>query len=118
MLAAGQFDEARLLCESSSTPIGQGSRSFCLAAAFRGLGRQRDADRELEDFKAHHPDAALELAGLYAQRGDKALALNSMARAEQQRDPAFQTLRVYWALDPIRNEPEFKAIEARMNFPP
>jgi hypothetical protein len=31
---------------------------------------------------------------------------------------ALQILRVAWSLDPIRNEPEFKAVEARMNFPP
>jgi hypothetical protein len=27
-------------------------------------------------------------------------------------------LRVAWTLDPIRNEPEFKALERRLNFPP
>jgi hypothetical protein len=27
-------------------------------------------------------------------------------------------MKVDWALDPIRNEPQFKAIEARMKFPP
>ena len=38
-------------------------------------------------------------------------------RAEQQRNSAFQVIRVAWILDPIRNEPQFKAIEARMKFP-
>jgi len=119
LLASGQFDQARLLCESPSLPPGDdGIRQHCLAMAYRGLGRQREAEHELEEFKSRHPNASIELAGLYAQRGDRRLALEMLARAEQQRDSAFQVLRVYWALDPIRNEPEFKAIEARMNFPP
>jgi hypothetical protein len=33
-------------------------------------------------------------------------------------DPGLQMLKVNWYLDPIRGEPQFKAIEARMNFPP
>jgi hypothetical protein len=38
--------------------------------------------------------------------------------AQRLHSPGLQSLRVDWELDPIRNEPEFKAIEARMNFPP
>jgi hypothetical protein len=49
---------------------------------------------------------------------DAAAALQWLTKAERLRDPSFQNLRVDWALDPIRNEPQFKAIEARMNFPP
>ena len=119
LLASGQFDQARLLCESALlAPGDDGFRHSCLAAAYRGLGRPREADHELEEFKAQYPDALVEIAGLYAQRGDKSLALEMLAKAEQQRDSTFQVLHVYWALDPIRNEPQFKAIEARMHFPP
>jgi hypothetical protein len=28
------------------------------------------------------------------------------------------SLKALWELDPIRDEPQFKAIEARMKFPP
>jgi TolB-like protein len=118
LLAAGRFDQARSQCEGSSTPMMKGARSFCLAAAYAGLGRQREAERELEEFKANEPGAALELASLYAQLGDEPLALSVLAKAERERDPALQVLHVYWGLDPIRNDPAFKAIEARMNFPP
>ena len=44
-------------------------------------------------------------------------ALKWLSRAEQLRDPELQNLKVWWRLDPIRQEPEFKTVEARMNFP-
>ena len=44
-------------------------------------------------------------------------ALQWLATAEQLRDPGMQGLKIGWQLDPIRNEPQFKTIEARMNFP-
>ncbi len=117
LLASGQYEQAREICESDSMPPQHGGRQLCLAWAYHGLGRQRDAENELRQFKAlHHDD--VEVAGVYAQWGNKAAALQALAKAEQQRDPALQILRVAWCLDPIRNEPEFKAIEARMNFPP
>jgi serine/threonine-protein kinase len=120
LLASGQFEQARQLCESASIPSGSGGRHLVLAIAYHGLGRQRDAERELEQLKAlpggDHP--SLEMAMVYAQWGNKAMALETLAKAEQQRDPGFQALRVAWGLDPIRNEPEFKAIEARIKFPP
>ncbi len=120
LLASGQFDQARQLCESASIPSGSGGRHLVLAIAYHGLGRQRDAERELDEFKALHDGdgASLEMAMVYAQWGNKAVALETLAKAEQQRDPGFQALRVAWGLDPIRNEPQFKAIEAKLNFPP
>jgi hypothetical protein len=87
--------------------------------AYHGLGRQQEAQNELEQYKALHKDGAtLELAGVYAQWGNSAAALNELEQAAQQRDSGLQVIRVAWVLDPLRNEPQFKAIEARMNFPP
>jgi hypothetical protein len=84
------------------------------------LGRQQEAERALEQYKAipRSEPPLFSLATVYAQWGNKAAALEYLADAWKQRDPAFQLLRVDWELDPIRNEPQFKAIEARMNFSP
>jgi TolB-like protein/Tfp pilus assembly protein PilF len=118
LLASGEFEQARALCESS-LPQMYPARNLLLAVAYHGLGRQRDAVHELDLYKARPGGgASLEMAGVYAQWGDTAAALQTLTRAERQHDPAFQLLRVYWGVDPIRNEPQFKAIEARMNFPP
>jgi TolB-like protein/Tfp pilus assembly protein PilF len=119
MLAAGQFEQARVLCESMTAPSQAGARHLLLALAYHGLKRQADAENEAAQIKALIKDqGSVELAGVYAQLGDKAAALEQLALAEQHHDPAFQVLRVAWQLEPIRNEPQFKAIEARMKFPP
>jgi hypothetical protein len=57
-------------------------------------------------------------AAAYSQWGDTAAGINWLKKAELLRDPLLWILKVDWRLDPIRNQPEFKAIEARMNFPP
>jgi TolB-like protein/tetratricopeptide (TPR) repeat protein len=119
LLAAGQFEQARVLCESMTRPSQAPGRHLVLALAYHGLGRQADAENEAAQFKALSSEqGSVELAGVYAQLGDKAAALEQLALAEQHHDPAFQVLRVAWELDPIRDEPQFKAIEARMKFPP
>lgn len=91
----------------------------CLAMAYHALGRTREAAVELEELRQRTGDAEpVRIASVYAQWGDKATALHWLAIAEKARDPQLITLRALPALDPIRNEPEFKALEARLNFPP
>jgi hypothetical protein len=72
----------------------------------------------LEQFKAVDGDTAVfRYAEVYAQWGDKVSALHWLAQAEQLHDASLVELRVDPFLDPIRNEPQFKAIEGRLNFP-
>jgi len=119
LLASRQIDKARKACESPSTPLDDDGRHFCLALAYHALGRQVDAERDLEQLKAIDGDAeALSYAEIYAQWGNKAAALQWLSKAERQGDAGLAPLRVNWFFDPIRNEPQFKAIVARMNFPP
>src|SRR5271165_951278 len=55
---------------------------------------------------------------VYAQWAETTAALNWLAKAEQMRDSGVLELKVDRLLDPIRNEPQFKALERRLNFPP
>lgn len=90
-----------------------------LSVAYHALGESGQADKELAKLMSLAGDSsALNYARVYAQWGKTPLALQWLATAERQHDPLMQVLRVDWMLDPIRNEPQFKAIEARMNFPP
>jgi hypothetical protein len=41
-----------------------------------------------------------------------------LTKTEQLRDPSLIALKVDPLLDPIRSEPQFKAMLARMKFPP
>ena len=119
LLASGQFEKAQKECESPSTPMEEDDRHACMAVVYHSLGRQDDAKRELEKLIALDGDSvAAEIAGIYAQLGNKAAALQWLTKAEQQYDSGLQSLKIDWTLDPIRNEPQFKAIEKRMNFPP
>jgi TolB-like protein/Tfp pilus assembly protein PilF len=114
LLASGRVQQAQQLCESRTTPIDEDFRHHCLALAYHALGRQADASEELERLRTLNGDAsAYGFAEIYAQWGDKSKSLQWLGTAEQLRAPSLQLLRVDWQLDPIRNEPVFKSIEAR-----
>jgi TolB-like protein/Tfp pilus assembly protein PilF len=118
LLASGQFEQARQICESIPPGTSLSDQGHCLVLAYHGLGRQQDAERALNQYEAlQKNDPLSELAGVYAQLGDKAAALRILERMVRLRESGLQAIRVDWELDPIRNEPQFKAIEAQMNFP-
>jgi serine/threonine protein kinase/tetratricopeptide (TPR) repeat protein len=118
LLASGQTEGARELCESRSASLDEDTRHECLALAYHALGQQPRAERELARMKALDGDGrALGYAGVYAQWGQIGSALKWLSIAEKVRDTELQNLKVVWRLDPIRQSPEFKAVEARMNFP-
>jgi hypothetical protein len=50
--------------------------------------------------------------------GDKAISLQWLGTAERLHAPGLMLLRTDWQLDPTRDQPQFKEIEARVNFPP
>ena len=119
LIATGQVQQARQLCESAATPFNDEFRFECLALAYHALGRQADAEHQFNQLQAKFGDsAAYGYATLFAQWGNKPAALKWLSKAERLRAPGLGLLKVDWMLDPIRNEPEFKAILARMNFPP
>jgi TolB-like protein/Tfp pilus assembly protein PilF len=119
LVASGQIEKARMTCESPSTPLDDDDRHSCLALVYHALGRQIDAEREMKEFQAVvGANGAYDVAGIYAQWGEKVAALQWLARAERLHNFALLSLRVDWALDPIRSEPQFKAIESRLHFPP
>jgi len=119
VFASGKTQQTQQLCETAATPLDEDFRHHCLAEVYHLLGRQADAERHLAALKALNGDSsAYGYALIYAQWGDKAESLRWLNTAQRLHSPGLQSLRVDWELDPIRNEPEFKAIEARMNFPP
>jgi TolB-like protein/cytochrome c-type biogenesis protein CcmH/NrfG len=119
LLASGQTPQARAQCESSSIPMDEDFRHHCLALVYHRLGRQADAERELQQLKALDGDAsAYGYASIYAQWGDKNQSLQWLATAQRLHSPSLQALRVDWQLDPIRGEPQFRQIESQMNMPP
>ena len=118
LLASGQIEPARQTCESAATPMDDHDRHFCLALVYRALRRQADAEHELKALQALDGDAsAYEYAEIFAQWRDTPQALQWLNKAVRLQDPSFEKLKIDGLLDPIRSEPQFKAIAARMNFP-
>jgi len=118
VLSSGQNQQAKQLCESASTPLDDDDRHSCLALALHALGESDAAKRELEAFKALDGDsAAFSYAAIYSQWGDKAAALKWLTKAEELKDPGMLDVLVNWMLDPIRQEPDFKALLKKMNLP-
>jgi hypothetical protein len=88
-----------------------------LAVVYHKLGRHTDAAAELEKFQAENPDDSVQLAQTYAQWGDTAKALSSLETALRTRQAALEYLKTWPLLDPLRNEPRFRAIERSLQFP-
>ena len=119
LFRSGQVEQARQLLETPTTPVDQSDRHHLLAMVYHGLGRQVDADHELALYKKITGDARpYRMAEIYAQWGDTPTALQWLLRAKQLPDINFLLIKVDPLLDPIRNEPQFKALVARLKFPP
>ena len=106
----------RALCEG----VGEAVKDFqdCLALAYHKLGRQADAETALARFKALEGNTgAYGYATIYAQWGNTPKALEWLETALQLRDPQLINLKTDLLLDPLRQEPRFRAIERELKFP-
>src|SRR5215469_15694339 len=107
----------RAVCEG----VGDAVKEFqdCLALAYHKLSRQADAETALARFKALQGDAgAYGYATIYAQWGNMPKALGWLETALRLRDAQLVSLKTDPLLDPLRQEPRFKAIERELKFPP
>jgi tetratricopeptide (TPR) repeat protein len=118
-LALGHPELARQACEAPPTPLEHGDRHLCLALADHALGEKAQARKELRELQALRGDlGAADYAAVYAQWGDSAAALRWLAKAERVCRANLATLKVDWMFDPVRSQPQFEALERRLDFPP
>ena len=61
--------------------------------------------------------AQYQYAEIYAQLGMRDEALAALRRAVEVRDPGMSIVRVDPFLDPLRSDPRFAGLEAKLNFP-
>jgi TolB-like protein/Tfp pilus assembly protein PilF len=116
LLGLGEFEAARQSC---TTPPLSWVGQLCVAIVDDKLGRKAEAQALVAQMKAESGDAmAYQYASIYAQWGDVANALDWLDTAFRLKDPGFAWLKVDSLLDPLRKEPRFQAIEAKLNFPP
>jgi hypothetical protein len=82
------------------------------------VGRHADAQAVLAKMKTAYGDAAAyQYATIYAQWGNAAQALEWLDAAVHMRDPGLPNLKTDPLMDPLRNEPHFRAIEQQLKFP-
>jgi TolB-like protein/lipoprotein NlpI len=113
--ALGDYQSARSSCEAMAD---NEYSEFCLAVTYDKLGQHADARATLAKFRARYGDAAAyQYAGIYAQWGDRAKAVEWLEAAWRLRDGGLFELKTDPALDPLRNEPRFQAIERELKFP-
>jgi serine/threonine-protein kinase len=113
-LRQGRFADARAACGGAHG----WEQRVCLAIAENKLGHRAEAVAQMEALRGMLGDTgALQYAGIYAQWGETALAVQWLQTAYRLHDAGLIELKVYPELDPVRGTPEYRDIEARMNFP-
>jgi TolB-like protein/Flp pilus assembly protein TadD len=113
--SSGNLESARTTCEKAD----ELNKPICLAILYDKIGRHADAERIFADYRASWGDAAAVFyAGIYAQWGDTARALDWLETAMRLRDPWLLEIKTEPLLDPVRKEPRFQAIERALKFPP
>jgi len=113
----GELEPARQSC---ATPPLDWLSHMCLAIVLHKLNHPTDAQAELATLQASADgefDLAYQYAQIFAQWGDREKSLNWLDAAYRVRDPGLIQLKVDSLLDPVRREPRFRAVLAKMQFP-
>ena len=85
---------------------------------FARQGNRAASDAAFKRAQQVHGDAAhYQYADIHAQRGEKDEAFASLDRAWEFRDPGLAYMKSDRWLDPIRSDPRFAALLAKMDFP-
>jgi TolB-like protein/Flp pilus assembly protein TadD len=112
----GDFEHAQTAC--SMHPVDPFSQ-ICLATVYFKLGRRPDAESELAKARASMgATGAYQYAATYAQWGETQAALDWLDTAVRRHSPDLEQMKTDPLVDPLRNEPRFKAVERTLNFPP
>jgi TolB-like protein/tetratricopeptide (TPR) repeat protein len=111
----GNYEAARASCD---TPTLSWQIYTCLATAYDKLGRHADAQASLALLQKTYGDIAeYQYAQIFSQWGDSPRALEALERAVVLHDGGLAFTKVDPMLDPLRNEPRFKAVLAGLKFP-
>jgi TolB-like protein/DNA-binding winged helix-turn-helix (wHTH) protein/Tfp pilus assembly protein PilF len=111
----GDLQSARASCEVR--PDNRVSQ-WCLAVTYHMLARHEEAEAALAKLRAVAGNRwAYECAAIYAQWGKTSQALESLESAWRLRVPELPWLKTEPLMDPLRQEPRFRAIEQALKFP-
>jgi tetratricopeptide (TPR) repeat protein len=114
--ALGDFQRALASCAVNSDLT---DNQTCLAIVYNKLGRRADAEAVLAKYQESLRElGAYDYAVIYAQWGNVPKALEWLETALRLHDPGLLHVRTEPLLDPLRDEPRFRAVEKALKFPP
>ena len=116
LVAIQRGDKETALREAQSEPD-DSYRRFELAVAQYARGDRAAADAALTDLMAHNQGLDYQVAQVYAVRGEKEKAFEWLQIAFDHHDTGMLGLLVDPLLNSLRDDPRFKALIAKMNFP-
>jgi TolB-like protein len=116
LIAIKRGDNDAALREAQAEPD-ESYRRFELAVAQQARGDRSAADAALADLIAHNQGLDYQVAQVYAVRGDKEKAFEWLQTAFDHHDTGMLALLVEPLLKPLRDDPRYKALIAKMNFP-
>ena len=94
------------------------SKIWILAMAYWSMGKKSDSDLALDKLRrrigASDPTA---IADVYAYRGELDAAISWLERGYRQRDPNMDVIKLRLTYVPLRGEPGYKALLAKMKLP-
>jgi serine/threonine-protein kinase len=115
-VAVERGDGETALREAQSEPD-EGYRRFTVALAQFVRGDRQAADAALADLIANGRGLAYQIAEVYAVRGEKDKAFEWLQRSLDTHDTGMLGLLVDPLLRDLRDDPRYKALVAKMNFP-
>jgi TolB-like protein/Tfp pilus assembly protein PilF len=114
-LVTGQTTEA---LETNSRQQNEAWRWSTLVMIEHTLGHPKESQRVLDELmKKYGPRTPYRIAVAYAWRGEADSAFSWLEKAHRQRDGALSLLVIEPGLSGVRDDPRFKALLRKMNFP-
>jgi TolB-like protein len=116
LVAIQRGDKETALHEAQLEPD-ESYRRFELAVAQYARGDRTAADAALADLIAHDQGLDYQVAQVYAVRGEREKAFEWLQIAFDKHDTGMLALLVDPLLNSLRDDPRYKALIAKMNFP-
>jgi TolB-like protein/lipoprotein NlpI len=116
LVAIKRGDSETALREAQLEPD-ESYRRFELAVAQYARGDRRAADAALADLIAHDQGLDYQVAQVYAVRGEREKAFEWLQIAFDNHDTGMLALLVDPLLNSLRDDPRYKTLIAKMNFP-
>jgi hypothetical protein len=104
------------LAESEKEPIPI-YRLLGLILANQALGRKREADSRFEELKARTDMPLYQVAQIYASRNTIDESFRWLTKSFEARDPALSEIKCDPLLQPLRNDPRYRALLAKIGLP-